>query len=318
MITPEIDILLATYNGATFLDEQLQSLAAQDFANWRLIVRDDGSSDTTLAMVENFASHVSQPVEIVRDSETGLGASRNFGRILQRSTAPYFAFCDQDDVWLPHKLSTMRSAIRSAEERAGGQVPVLSHCDLEVVDEKLRLIAPSFRRFSKLRTPHPGEEGRYLMMQNYVTGCAMMGNAVLREKSLPIPDVAMMHDWWLALVAAGTGELVEVGEPLIRYRQHGRNTLGAKSAGLRTYVTRFATRPAKELTRGRAIVARTRAQAVIFADRFDDQADPELVSLLRAYGRTSGQSFFKRKGFVLRNRLFAQDIIRIAAMALVI
>lgn len=318
MKNPEIDILLATYNGAVYLEQQLQSLAKQDFANWRLIVRDDGSCDATLAVVEHFASWARQPVEIVRDGERGLGPSRNFGRILELSTAPYFAFCDQDDVWLPHKLSKTLSAIRRIEVRSGVQAPVLAHCDLEVMDGELRPIAPSFRRFSKLRTPLPGEEGRYLMMQNYVTGCAMMGNAALRERSLPIPAVAMMHDWWLALVAAGMGEVVEIGDPLIRYRQHGSNTLGAKSAGLGSYISRMFARPAKELRRGRTIVERTRAQAIAFADRFEGRADPELITLFRAYGKTSEQSFFRRKAFVLRNRLFAQDVVRIAAMALVI
>lgn len=314
----DVDVLLATYNGATFLEQQLDSLAGQDFANWRLIVRDDGSSDGTLELVEKFAAKADQSVLILRDGEKGLGASRNFGRILANSTAPYFVFCDQDDVWLPHKLSTTLAAIRGEEQRSSAHTPVLAHCDLEVVDEDLQPIAPSFRLFANLRNPLPGEEGRYLMMQNYVTGCAMMGNASLREKALPIPDVAMMHDWWLALTAAGLGRVVEIGEPLIRYRQHGRNTLGAKSAGLGTYISRFASRPAKELKRGRTIVMRTRAQAKVFADRFETEADPELISLFRAYGATQHQSFLKRKAFVLNNRLFAQDAIRIAAIALVI
>lgn len=95
-----VDILLATYNGARFLPEQLQSLIDQHFRDWRLIVRDDGSADDTLAI----------------------------------SDAPYFAFCDQDDVWKPDKLSRMVACLRQHEATVGAATPLLAFCDLEPVD----------------------------------------------------------------------------------------------------------------------------------------------------------------------------------------
>src|SRR5215831_9373134 len=99
---PEIDVLMATWNGSRFLGQQLDSLFRQTFQNFRLIVRDDGSSDSTLQIIESLRAREPERVFVHRNS-TRQGACATFSLLAQQSDAPYFAFCDQDDVWRADK-----------------------------------------------------------------------------------------------------------------------------------------------------------------------------------------------------------------------
>lgn len=220
-----VDILLATYNGAAFLKEQLESVLAQTHQDWHILARDDGSSDGTPAILDDYAKAHPEKFTVLCDG-LRLGAKGAFSALMAQSTAPYVAFCDQDDFWLPEKLELLLTAMREAELRHGCRRPLLIHSDLEVVDERLVTLAPSFWL-------HQGIEPRrdrlpQLIVQNVVTGCASLFNKALLEAALPIPPEAFMHDYWLSLVASACGEIVAVPEQLVRYRQHGKNTLGAK------------------------------------------------------------------------------------------
>lgn len=230
-MTPQIDILLATYNGADFLPEQLASLTEQTYPNWRLLLRDDGSTDCSPNIVREWAARTGAELVEVGDGETRVGPSESFSRLMARSEAPWFACCDQDDVWEPEKLEKLLAAGLAAEGRsAHDSTPILVHCDLALVDTDLRPLHPSFwkdrRNDHALRTAAPGHRTR-LLMQGSVTGCAMLGNSALREAALPVPAEARMHDWWLSLVAAWRGQLVAVEATLVRYRQHGGNAMGS-------------------------------------------------------------------------------------------
>jgi hypothetical protein len=138
----------------------------------------------------------------------------------------YFAFADQDDVWDPNKLSVCLDRMRSTEGRLPG--PVLVHSDLRVVSATLEQIAPSLAGFQGLQ-PARQNFGR-MLVANSVTGCTMLINEALARQALPIPASAIMHDWWLALVARTTGTVIYVDSPLMDYRQHGANTFGARTA----------------------------------------------------------------------------------------
>ena len=138
-----------------------------------------------------------------------------------------YVFCaDQDDVWAPHKLQTMLRALQAAE--GPQRSAALVHHDLEVVDAALVTRASSFWAYMGLS---PAEEAnpQRLLSRNEVTGCALACNRALLELALPIPDRAIMHDWWLALCAAYCGALRALPERLVSYRQHGANAIGAKS-----------------------------------------------------------------------------------------
>lgn len=222
-----IDILLATYQGAAFLPEQLASLEAQTHRDWRLFLRDDGSTDGSPALVRDWAArHGRTLIEIV-DGDSRTGPCESFSRLLAASDGPWFAFCDQDDFWAPEKLEILLAAAQAA----GDEGPVMAHCDLEVVGRGLEPLAPSFwaraMNDPDLRGAAPGHRHR-LFYQNPATGCAMLGNAALREAMAPVPRGVRMHDWWATLTAAWRGRIVAVDRPLVRYRQHGGNTIGAR------------------------------------------------------------------------------------------
>ena len=304
-----IDVLLATYNGSRFLPELLSSLGDQTHNDWRLIVRDDGSSDDTLAIIKRWAQHADVPVKIVQDGRTGLGALGNFGALLEHSDAPYFAFCDQDDVWLPEKLSLSLASIQATEEKRGSAVPVLAHTDLRVVDIELREINPSFRKFAGLPSPRPGRELHDLMIQNVVTGCAMLGNSALRQMAMPIPAEAIMHDWWLAMVAAAKGELLELPQASILYRQHGSNTLGAVKWSLWTSLRNFLTRPTSSVERIKSSIRNTQRQALAFHSHLGPELAADLNEQIRTYGTLSQQPAWKRRVLFVQKSLWARGIL---------
>jgi hypothetical protein len=133
-------------------------------------------------------------------------------------------FCDQDDVWVKEKLELQLE--RYLQIEGCDSKPVLVHSDLEVVDQNLDNVADSFIAYQGLeiernRFPH-------LVVSNLVTGCTALFNEALLDAALPVPKNAVMHDWWFAMTATAFGELVFIPSPLVRYRQHGRNTIGAK------------------------------------------------------------------------------------------
>lgn len=229
-MSASVDILLATYNGARHLPAQLASIEAQSHRNWRLIVRDDGSDDDSVGIVRAWAARMDRPVIICEDGERRVGPAQSFGRLLERSEAPFFAFCDQDDVWHHDKLKILLDAIRSV-----GETVALAHSDLAVVNEDLKPIEQSFWRQQatneNLRHGAPSDRSP-LFVQNPVTGCAMLGNAGLREAMLPIPRGVAMHDWWAALTAAFRGKIVPVDSALVHYRQHAHNSVGARDRTL--------------------------------------------------------------------------------------
>jgi glycosyltransferase involved in cell wall biosynthesis len=226
-----IDILLATYNGAAYLEEQLASIEAQTHPNWRLIARDDGSSDLTPEMLAAFRVRYPERVTILRDGEGNLGLVQNFSRLMEASTAPYATFCDQDDVWLAEKLSLCLERILELEVQHGSDKPLLVFTDLTVVDEELKVIHPSFWQYQGLRPERCNDLNR-LLLQNVVTGCTALMNRSLVRKAGPLPRSAIVHDWWVALVAAGFGRSRSVSQPTVLYRQHPENRIGAKSATL--------------------------------------------------------------------------------------
>lgn len=305
-----IDILLATYNGAQYLTELLESLEHQTFKDWRLIVRDDGSTDGSLCLVEAWSQRQGAPLQVLRDGRANLGPCGNFGALLAASQSPYFAFCDQDDVWLPGKLRDLLKCVRSAERRLGTGTPVLAHSDLCVVDRALRPIHPSFRTYMGRQSPRYDRVLRHLMIQNLIVGCASLGNAVLREAALPMPAEAMMHDWWVALVAAALGEVVDVPEATVLYRQHASNAAGAQSWALAAVARRVGREPFASMLQAKSTIASTQLQARALANRLAQRPGGGVAQLLHDYGHLGESTLWNRKRFVLKNELWARSWIK--------
>jgi len=217
---------LATYNGERYLREQVNSIQRQTVEDWTLLVRDDASSDGTCELLRELAESDRRIVLIDTEAKGPGGAVQNFGRLMQEgleSGGQIFFFCDQDDVWEPEKLQRQLQAF-PADGRE--PEPLLVHSDLSVVTGDLQPIAPSLCRYMALDV-YAADLCNALLTRNFVTGCAMACNRRLLERALPLPGQAIMHDWWLALVAAVSGSIVFIDRPLLRYRQHSSNAVGA-------------------------------------------------------------------------------------------
>ena len=145
----QTQILLACYNGRSYLDAQIRSIVSQSEPDWQLLMRDDGSFDGTNAILRAWAQREARLCLLADHKATG-GAMTNFRLLAAASTAPYVMFCDQDDVWHPDKLQKTQQKMRAMERQFGADTPILVHSDLHVVDQDGREIAPSMAAYQKL------------------------------------------------------------------------------------------------------------------------------------------------------------------------
>jgi hypothetical protein len=225
---PTYAIVLSTYNGGTYVAEQIESIRAQTEPNWRLYVRDDGSSDDTPEQIARLAARDPRIV-VISDGAGNLGAPAGFGALLSHAFAcgeAYVFLSDQDDVWIPDKAARMLPVAIEHESRSGPHVPLLVHSDLRVVSRDLELVHPSFFELQGL-DPHEDTRPTRLLFRNAIAGCAMLVNRALLQRALPFPRVAM-HDWWLAQCAAVFGHIAFLAVPTVLYRQHDDNVFGAR------------------------------------------------------------------------------------------
>lgn len=226
MAADDVEVLLATFAGERFLREQMESVLGQEGVGVRVLARDDGSTDGTVEILEEYAARFPKRVSLLKDGERSGGAQWNFARLMAASTAEYVCFCDQDDVWLPGKVSASMGAMRTLEAEHGAGAPLLVVTDLRVVDAKLGTMAESYW---KQQNVHGDDAGRVekMLVSNAATGCTMLMNRRLVELAREIPEAAPMHDRWVALVAAACGFVGLVNEATVLYRQHGGNVVGA-------------------------------------------------------------------------------------------
>jgi glycosyltransferase involved in cell wall biosynthesis len=267
---------MATWNGARFIEEQLASLFSQTFQDFRLIVRDDGSKDSTLSIVDKYKDRYPGRV-VIRRNLSRKGPCRTFSLLADESVAAYVAFCDQDDVWRPDKLELGISAMKATEAKWGAETPVLVFSDMAIVGDELQVIAPSLWKLGHIN-PDRATLGA-MLVQNLVTGCTVLANRDLILKGTPIPEGATMHDTWLGLIAVVFGVLHPLHEITVQYRQHAANAVGAgrgwRSGNL-----------LKRLWYDQAFKDRieaSRRQAKTFADQYCDQLNNQQKATLRIW-----------------------------------
>ncbi len=221
---PAASVALATYNGARYLTEFLDSLAAQTLGGIEVVAADDASTDATVAILRDYDA---LPVRVIAHA-THQGVLRNFAAAIEGTHADYVFFADQDDFWEPDKLQVMTDRLRAIEAEHGADHPALVFCDLRIVDDALIEREPSY--FDSTGKRADATDLRDYIISNHVPGCAMAVNRALIRRALPIPNTAYLHDWWFILVAAIFGTVASVPQALIQYRQHGNNTLGFTGA----------------------------------------------------------------------------------------
>lgn len=216
-----IDILLPTYNGEKYLKEQLDSILNQTYKNIRLIISDDCSKDSTPEILEEYRKK-DERIELYLQKEN-IGVVKGIEFLLKKVKSNYYMLADQDDVWLPIK-------VEKSIETLTKQNADLVFGDLEVVDQNLKTIYPSFGDFMMLNRKINKYIDSYKVnyLYNCVTGCTVLSKKEFIEKILPIPTESkyLIHDHWIGLIVALNGKLAYMPEKYIKYRQHGDNQVG--------------------------------------------------------------------------------------------
>lgn len=309
-----VDILLATYNGEKYLGELLQSLLTQTYTRWQIYVRDDGSTDQTMAILTAWQNkHPGKMILVNSDNANNQrGPCANFSRLMTKACSPYIMFCDQDDVWIPDKIQVTLQKMRAMEQSYGRDIPLLVHTDLTVVSDTLHTIATSFFHYQGLN-PEKNQLNR-LVLQNTVTGCTVMINRSLQNLASPVPEQAYMHDWWLGLVASCFGKIGWIARPTILYRQHASNDIGAKS-----YTLSVALNCLSDILRGKTgsfSMRRNYLQAKAFYNRYNYLLNSPQCRLLSAFISLDCQGFLKQRFTLLRHGFLKQGLLRNMALIL--
>lgn len=294
-------VLCSARNAAPFIAQCLMGVSAQTRRDWRMLMRDDGSTDDTAVHIAEFALRDSR-IQLTHRGGPSVGAAEGFHSLLRQvpAGAPV-ALVDADDVWLPRHLERSLAAMREADPE--GAQPILVHGDLEVVDAALQRVHPSLWRATGL-LPEPSHLRR-VAVDNVATGSTIVMSpalvALLRER--PIVGAAF-QDSWYALAAAAFGRLVARHDVTVRYRQHSANTIGAgarRDDGIAALL-RGALRSARGRERFRRDLARSTTQAAAFAAAYTDLLSAEDRAFLTRYGKLPTRMWPVRALEVLRLR----------------
>ena len=216
-----IDVLLATYNGEKYIKEQIDSILNQSYKNIRLIISDDCSKDKTQEILKEYEKKDNR-IEL-HIQEKNLGVVKNIEFLLKQVKNKYYMLSDQDDVWLPEKIE------KSLETLLKNNVDLVFG-DLEVVDQDLKTMYPSFGDFMLLNKKiHKYiNSDRLNYIYNCVTGCTILAKKETIQKILPLPKKSkyLIHDHWIGLMTSIYGKVAYMPEKYIKYRQHGNNQVG--------------------------------------------------------------------------------------------
>ncbi len=313
----KVIILMATYQGERYLEEQLKSIVVQDYPNFELIVRDDASSDGTFFLLSLYKKRYPDKITVLRNKKN-LGGTKNFLMLLRdavkqnnrEQNSVYFMFSDQDDYWYPNKISRTLTRMKRLEARYGKELPGLVFTDARVVDGNGKLLAPSFfalQRFHMKRRVFP-----HLLMENMVIGCTSMLNMPLAEILTKVPKHARYHDWWMALLAASTGHTSYLPESTIDYRQHTDNVVGAQNFG--TYVKKRV----KEIKKQKYTLLRNFEQAMEFYQFYSTEIPDRAVEQIEEFLMLQEQNFFLRRINAVRGGYLKSGLIRNIGLMLIL
>ena len=233
---PIIEVVMPTFNGIDFLEDQIRSIYNQTLRPKRLIVRDDGSTDGTVDLLYRLKSLYGEWL-CVHIGETNLGCTECINQLLYLTSGPYVSLADQDDIWLPQKLEHSYRLLYNAELNKGLDHPILVHTNLNIVDSNLTDLGFTYTE-RQLINPY-ADSPSMISLTNVVTGCTILCNRALLNLALPIPKDALVHDWWISLVASVFGNIEFLPWSTMLYRQHSRNVIGAKGFTLNYWLERI-------------------------------------------------------------------------------
>lgn len=286
MSRDRVDIVMATYNGAQYIDEQLRSLCRQTYVEWRCLVHDDGSTDGTQDILRAWAAKEARIV-FIEDGIHGLGPAKHFLYILKYSDAPWVMWADQDDIWFENKIEKMVACGEQAAFKGAGVVyanAALWCPDKGVLSGRNTLFYPTTLR-------------DMLFHNSGIQGASALFNSAMRERLKTPLRFYAMHDHVLLLLALTIGQIACLDEALMYYRQHESNVTGHQPGSKRKKVqlmwaNRHVPVVSKEHYEG------TKA----FYECYKAQLSDDNRNVLETYLRLPDYGWFKRFHIIRRER----------------
>lgn len=296
----KMTVLMSTYNGERWIDAQLESLERQTWPELRLLIRDDGSSDGTPGRLSAFASSSRLSCEVLLGKNRGVFESFMCLLAEAGNDSSYYAFADQDDLWLDDKCE--RAAFQLGQ--IPDHIPAMVYTRLRYTDETLRETGMS---------PIPTQSGFHTaLVQNQATGCTVVMNAAARRKVLEsVPDWALMHDWWCYLVVSAFGQVIYDPHPSLLYRKHSHNVTPASPNWLAELWNRF-----RRFAGDGGIAKRVTDQAREFHTRYGSQLSDDNRALINGFIAARDKGILGRVRYaatmpVRRNTPFDTWIMRV-------
>ncbi|MGG4553692.1 glycosyltransferase family 2 protein [Paenibacillus humicus] len=300
-VIPKIQVLLSTYNGEQFLNEQLESLLAQQDVDLNILIRDDGSRDSTVSIIDDFVRKYPQVIQLYIGENKGAKAS--FFDLLEKiakqpTDFDFVAFCDQDDVWMGEKLISAVKTLQNDKNR--DSIPLMYCSATQMVQSDLRKLAvwP--------RSPRQPIGIYNALVENIAVGCTTVLNreaVSLLAANMPknITDV-IMHDWWAYICVSSSGKVVFDENPHILYRQHANNALGG---GTDHWLMKWLNR-LKRFSNGKNhyIISN---QARVFLETFQSKLPPEQINIIRQLADVPRKRVLERLFFALRHPFYRQS-----------
>lgn len=302
-----VSIILATYNGEKYISEQINSILNNTFTNWILWVFDDGSTDKTISIIEEYVILYPDKIILKRNSKNK-GLILNFLEGLQYAAnyidkiSNYFMFCDQDDVWMPDKIEKTLKHMQKMENKYGKDSPVAVFTDALVVDENLNTLHSSFYEAGRLNTKKV--DLSHIMMENKLIGCTVMLNHPLQLKISKLPNHARFHDWWIALIAAAFGTIGYLPVATISYRQHSNNVVGNQN--FLSYVKNRIT----SLQKQREVLHNTIEQVNEFYQIYGLELPIEKKKEVYIFAHLDNVNWILKRFYILKYGFFKTGILR--------
>ena len=296
---------MATYNGEKYLPQQLQSLIDQTYKDFKVIIYDDCSTDSSFDIIKQYAEDYPDVIFAYQNKINSTSAKYNFMNMMIGYKDDYIMLCDQDDVWLDDKIEITLEKMSRMEQKYGKQTPLLTHTDLTVVDDNLNVISPSFRE--AMNADYSKTELRQQLIQNTLTGCTCMYNRAVADLIVDVPDYCVMHDWFLMLVVSAFGKIEALpNTQTILYRQHKENQVGAKDVRTLKYKI-------NKLLNGKDVrraINETYTQAESFYNIYKNKLSNSQISLLKAYINIPNLNKFGRWRTIVKLGVLKNGIAR--------
>ncbi|MGB7816541.1 MAG: glycosyltransferase [Methylotenera sp.] len=237
----KIAIILSTYNGEKYIAEQLNAIQGQTHTNWCCYIRDDGSKDSSPAILEKYIAH-DKRFTLAGDIKGNMGLNASHYYLISLTTENYIAMCDQDDVWNSDKLELTLKKLKEIETTT--KIPALVHTDSIVVDSQLNVINDYF--IGK-RGKVSGLNG--ILFANSAQGGSIMINGSLRQIAINIPP-KLPYDYHLAIIAELTGARAFIPQTLLKYRQHSTSSIATSNSNQSTTTKKTGVTPSLLISLG--------------------------------------------------------------------